>query len=253
MKAFAVLFFVFILGIHSFANSPKEIPAGGIPLPGQLSYTGEGIQIGLALGMIQPLSGDDEFLAAWSGAFEYFYASFLSGGGNVWIYGGDLDSETMILYARYQVHVRFHYMVNSRVSLYFSPMMWFENTEIDEIQEDISGKDDEYIDEDAGDKKAYELAPEQRGFAIAGELGFGVRLIGGLGFVGSSSIEKSFLTSSLLNFSAGFSYDIRQHFRFLQENFLGMHLSFETTFRRFLDSDWDNYANYWVLGLNLSF
>mgnify|MGYP003507709056 FL=1 len=43
-----------------------------IPLPGQLSYVGKGISLGLGLGTIHPLSGEDDVLAAWNGVFEYF-------------------------------------------------------------------------------------------------------------------------------------------------------------------------------------
>lgn len=250
MKPLFSFVLILLLSISAFALPSKEVPSGGIALPGQLSYMGEGIQIGLSLGMIRPLSEDDKLLAAWNGVFEYFYTSFLSAGVDVWIYGGDLDSKTMILFARYRIHSRFHYMVNSRFSLYFAPMVWFEDTSIDEIQEDISGKN-EIVFSPKEEFDIYRGAPEQKGFAIAGEIGFGLRLVEGLGLVGSASIEKSFLSSSLFNVTAGFSYDIRRHSKFLQENVLGLNLSVEATLRRFIDDDWKNYSGYLLFGLNV--
>jgi hypothetical protein len=228
-----------------------------IPLPGQLSYVGKGISLGLGLGTIHPLSGEDDVLAAWNGVFEYFYGTHFSAGGNVWIYGGNIDSHTMILFARYRVHGRIHCKPHDKFSFYIAPLLWFENTDIESIHDDIVHEEDgesEWVEKKPASSVTgvYENAPEQNGFALGGELGFGWKFIGNLGLTGNVTFEKSFSTSVLVNSSFGFAYDIREHFSFLQENFNAVWLSFEGSFRRYLQKKWDRTARNFLFGINLA-
>ncbi len=251
MMRFVCVFLLCVLSLagaqDNFKQSPYSID-GGIPLPRQLSYTGIGLNMGLALGVTSPLGNEKKFLAAWNLDFEYFYKPFWSAGGEVWIYGGDVDSHTMVLYNRYRIHSRFHYQLFKKLNLFGGPLVWLETTDIGEIN-----LDDEENAEDDKDRfsSVYDDAPEQNGFAVGAELGGGARVAGNLGIVFETVFEKSFSDDPLISFTGGVAYDIRAHSNMLKRNVYSCWISVEATIRRYLSGDWKSLGRYVLIGVNL--
>ncbi len=226
---------------------------GGIPLPRNLSYTGHGIGIGLALGAIYPLGGEKKILAAWRGTADYYYTTFFSAGAEVLIYGGDVDSETMILYNRYRLHGRFHKpLLNNRFSLFVGPLFWFENTSIDDFNEaleaDKNGKDSIPVK----NSNIYDDAPEQNGFASGVEAGFGWRVYKKLGAFGGVVYEHSFVGENVIGFTGGLSFDVRSLFKTWQKNTYASWVSLEITNRRYLADDWERWGKFLLLGFHIA-
>ena len=218
---------------------------GGIPLPRQLSYTSKGIGIGMALGMTHPLGGEDKWLIAWNLLLEYFYTPRISGGGEVWIYGGEVDSKTLIIYRRYRLHARYHFPLFSRIDFFVAPLLWFENTDLTKLREEANADtvQNSYI---------YEDAPEQNGFAVGAEAGFGVKLPYHFGFTSEIVFEQSFSENPLLAWTFGLAYDLRSQVHFLQKNFYATWVSFEVTNRKYLSEKWDKIGCYFLLGLHVN-
>lgn len=225
---------------------------GGIALPRLLSYTGKGLSVGLGLGYIYPLGGEKEALAAWKGAGEYYYARNFSAGLELLIYGGDVDSETMILYSRYRLHGRFHLNPTKWLDLFLAPLVWLEMTDIDDIRQEIR------LDEENGDtlvvhnSSVYDDAPEQNGFAVGSEIGFGIHLPFNFGLFGESVYEYSFAGENVFSFSAGVGYDIRAVSPFLRRNVFATWVVLEFTWRRYVGEKWDNTGKFAFLGLQIS-
>lgn len=229
-----------------------EIPDGGIPLPGQLSYTGAGLSVGLSFGMTDPVASEqDDYLFAWNGALEYFYGEHFSGGFSIWIYGGDMDSDHLIIYNRYRLHGRFHFMLFKNFSVFAAPLFWFENTDIEQIHEDIN--DGEEYTGDSLYVRDDDDPPDQSGISAGLEVGFGWRLPYNFGLFAETVYEHSFSTSPLISYSAGFGYDIRAISKFLYENFWGAWVTLEFSRRRYLDDSWTHWGTHFLLGLNVVF
>lgn len=224
---------------------------GGIPLPRQLSYTGKGISIGLGLGYMLPIGdGNDDAVAAWRGAGEYFYQPWLSAGTDVLIYGGDIDKDVMLLYSRYRLHTRAHLNLG-RFDFFLGPMVWFETTDIDIIREEIE------LDRASGDtlyyhSSVYDDAPDQNGFAVGSELGFGVRLPWHLGAFGEGVYEYSFAGKNIMSYSIGLGFDLRGVSDFFKRNVYAAWITFEATKRHYARDDWENVGKYVFLGINLA-
>lgn len=229
-----------------------EVPKGGVPLPGQLSYTGVGLSVGLSFGMTDPVASEqDDYLFAWNGALEYFYTKYFSGGFSIWIYGGDMDSDHLVIYNRYRLHGRFHFMPFKNFSVFAAPLFWFETTDIEEIHEDI--KDGEVYEGDSLYLRSEDSPPDQSGASAGLEVGFGWRLPYNFGLFGGSAYEHSFSTSPLISYSLGFGYDIRALSKSLQEDFWGMWVTLEFSRRRYLDDSWTHWGTHFLLGLNVVF
>lgn len=256
MKSFLLKFLPLKLAILLALCAPfalaAEIPDGGVPLPGQLSYTGAGFSVGLSFGMIDPVASDqNDLLFAWNAALEYFYTEHFSGGFSIWIYGGDMDSDYLIIYNRYRLHGRFHFMLFKNFSVFAAPLFWFENTDIEKIHEDIN--DGEEYTGDLLYVRDEDSAPDQSGVSAGLELGFGWRLPYNFGLFGECVYEHSFSTSPLGSFALGLGYDIRAVSTFLKDNFWGAWVTFEVSRRRYLDDSWTHWGTHFLLGLNIVF
>lgn len=235
----------FSASLDSPLPSEEEVIPGGIPLSRALVYSGKGLVFGLGFGGLSPMGGEKRYLAAWNGTLEYFYTPWISGGGGVWIYGGDVDSHTMILYSRYRIHSHFHWQPFQRLDVYAGPLLWFESTDIEKFGET----------DDFGEEKwssVYDDAPEQNGFALGIEGGFGISLPKNFGFFFEATFEKSFSEDLLCALSIGLAYDLWHLSEFLKENLQAMWLSFEVTSRRYLYGEWERTGYYFLLGLGVS-
>ena len=113
-----------------------------IPLPRQSAYLGKGISVGVGGGVYKP-SHDCDCLGVWQGQLEYYYSKWVSAGIDVHFFGGDLDSDVMVLYQRYRMDVRGHFQYKS-FDVFLSSVLGLETTDIDEFRDEWDNRDDEW-------------------------------------------------------------------------------------------------------------
>ncbi len=250
------IFMVLFCSIVTFADDAKEARKaeykayeGSIPLPRQMSFVGKGMSLGLGLGAIRPLDDQDNPLLAWRGVGEYYYLQFLSAGLEVTIYGGDVTDDVMLLYSRYRLHSRFHYQPIKNVDIFAAPLLWFETTDMDDIRKEFDYEGDSTK---VFHSTIYEDAPEQNGFAVGSEVGFGVRLPMNLGVFAEGVFERSFSGKNVFAATLGFGYDICGISAFFKRNTYSLWFTFEVSLRHYVGEKWDGTGQSSILSLNLA-
>lgn len=230
----------------------KNSERKSIPLPRQSAYIGEGLSVGLGIGLFDPTEECD-CLFVWQGQGEFFYASWFSAGVDVRFFGGDLDSDVMVLNQRYRVNGKFHLSV-STFDFYIAPVYGLETTDLSEIRDEWDNRRDwgeevepDTLDEETVCEKLFSLD----GFSMGLEGGFGWKFSRFVGVTSSVMYEYNFSRAQMLSTTHGLALDLREIWDFTKNSSKSLYLSFEGGFQRFFDRGVSSWAYSWILGLQL--
>ena len=227
-----------------------------IPLPRQSAYTGYGLLVGLAAGIFNPTKECD-CLGVWQGQFEFFYRDWISAGGDVRFFGGNLDTDVMLRYQRYRVNTRFHFP-HSIWDWYVGPIVELENTDLEDIREEWHQRDMEGWIPGASTKTEQKTEECEKmfsldGFSIGAEAGAGVSFLGFLGATGSVLYEYNFGGAQLLTLAPGVAFDLQEVWPWAKQRLSAMWVSFEMGFQRFFNRSVDSWAMAGYLGAVIGF
>lgn len=260
-----------------FAGEATALPDSvskkeSVPLPRQTAYTGEGLSFGFGGGVFAPQKECD-CLGTWQVQMEYFYLSWLSSGGSVRYFGGNIDSDFMLMYQRYNVNLRLH-GTGEGLDLFLSPYLGLETTSISEIRTQVSGEDVETMShwwnhdgkdrakrdsrEDEFAKDAEEVEKEADfceslfaldGFSVGLEVGFGVNVSRYVGMTGSVSVEYNFSDALMVTTSPGLAFNLREAWPWAKRMLRSTWISFEYGFQMYHNDDVSGWSNVFILGV----
>lgn len=226
-----------------------------IPLPRQNVYTGKGMSIGIGVGVFRA-SEDCDCLGVWQGQGDFFYFKYLSGGIDVRFFGGDLDSDVMVMYQRYRANLRGHLPLGN-LDLFFSPILGFENTDMQKFRDEWKNRETGWWhgDPDLEDSTVIlddcERAFALDGFSLGGEFGFGWRFSRLFGLTGSAQFEHNFKGAQLLSLTPGFAFNLREVWPWGKRNLMSNWLSLEFHFRRYFNRGVPDWATASFLGIQI--
>ncbi len=239
---------ILLLAGVSFAFAAESADSvSDIPLPKQSAYTGKGFTVGIGMGVFDA-SEKCDCVGIWQGQADYFYTPWFSGGVEVRFFGGEMDSRTSILYQRYRLFGKFH-LAFSRFSMYLSPLVGLETTDISELREQWENRSGTVDDGEstqngsAGDSltncnKMFSL----EGFSAGLEFGMGYAFPKYLGVFGSVHYEHNFSHSQLLTLTPGLGFNLRSVWDWAKRNNYALWITVEGGFQRYFNrgvSDWN--------------
>lgn len=237
-----------------FRETPKSIP-----LPRQTAYTGKGLSVGIGAGVFQP-TVDCDCMGVWQGQVEFFYSDWISGGGDVRYFGGNLDKSSMLMYQRYRIDARFH-KTWTNFDIYAEPVFGFETTSISEFRSQVKNDLDGFLNGDtatvAPDTSKKELTECERmfsldGFSIGVGGGFGWKPIRYVGVTGSVMMEYSFSNSLLLSITPGLAFNVMEFWRWGRENLRSIWISAEFGTQRYFNRGVGDWSLHGILGIQLT-
>lgn len=226
--------------------------AKNIPLPKQSAYTETGLSVGIGVGIFNPTE-DCDCLGVWQGQGEFFYKDWISGGIDVRFFGGDLDAESMILYQRYRLFSRFHFVLTNNFDIYLSPVLGLESTDISEFRKEMNNKKDwreknedlfDTLNQETICKKMFSLD----GFSSGLEIGMGWAFSKYVGITSSAQYEYSFSKSQLLTLTEGLAFNLRKMSKKDFKNVKSIWITLESGFQRYFNRGVSDWANSWILG-----
>ena len=254
-----------IFFLTMFAQAADHVYADevNIPLPRQGAYTGRGLSAGLAGGVFDPTKNCD-CLGVWQAQGDFQYFPWLSGGIDVRFFGGDLDSDVMVMYQRYRISAKAFFLTDV-FALYLSPVLGLENTSISEFRQELHGKGyerepggwnskppkDTVIDSVEVKRKSCEKMFSLDGFSVGIELGGGISLGRYFGLTGSALYEYNFVEAVQLTLTPGLAFDMRQVWAWPREKLRSMWLSFEVGFQRYFNRGVGSWSRSAVVGIQL--
>ncbi|MFA6835799.1 MAG: hypothetical protein WCR04_05285 [Fibrobacteraceae bacterium] len=226
-----IFVFAFLLLPQVFAAdgavSSKKLVDGGIPLPRETSYQERGAGVGLAVGGLFPSGEKCKNLFQWQGTGEFYYWPNISAGADIRMYGGNIDKEYAMIFQRYHVYGRYHVLMSPNWSVYVNPSFGFESTDLSKIRDDSNdnsfGLDEESQSEITGCDDEYSLD----GFSTGMEIGSGWVFLPDWGTFSALGLDYSSAGVGQLSFYLGLSFNIRNHWNYLKEDFLGSWISLE--------------------------
>ena len=238
------------------AASPARAAKKSVPLPHQSAYTGYGLLVGLAAGIFNPTKECD-CLGVWQGQVEYFYRDWVSAGGDVRFFGGDLDTDVMLRYQRYRVNTRFHFP-HSIWDWYVGPIVELENTDLEEIREEWHQRDIEGWIPGVSTKNEQEIEDCEKmfsldGFSIGVEAGAGVSFLRFFGATGSVLYEYNFGGAQLLTLAPGLAFNLQEVWPWARQRLSAMWITVEAGFQRFFNRSVDSWAMSGFLGAVIGF
>ena len=209
-----------------------------IALPRQSVYQEKGFSVGVAGGVFYP-SEKCDCLGIWQGQLEYYYSSWISGGIDVRFFGGDLDSDVMILYQRYRMNTRFH-LAFKTVDLFLSPVFGLESTDIQEFRDEWDNREEEWwrpgMDLDSVvHHKDCEKMFMLDGFSVGAEFGAGWRFSKLFGITGDAMYEYNFAGAHLLTLTPGVAFSLRDVWPWAYKNLASVWFSVELGFQRYFN------------------
>ena len=217
-------------------------------------YLGKGVSIGVAGGVFNPTE-DCDCLGVWQAQLEYFYSPRVSGGLDVRFFGGDLDSDVMILYQRYRMNVRFHFPFN-RLDFFASPVIGLETTDIEEFRDEWDNREDRWwkpgakldsVDREKSCEKMFSLD----GFSIGAELGAGWRFSRLWGLTGGALYEYNFSRTHLLTLSPGVAFNLRDVWGWASRTLLSSWITLELNFLRYFNRGVPDWGSAGFIGLQI--
>lgn len=248
---------ILLLAGLSFVSA-QEKPVYDIPLPRQSAYTGKGFTAGLGVGVFDP-SGECDCLGIWQGQADYFYNSWFSGGVEVRFFGGEMDSESSLLYRRYRLFGKLH-LPFSRLSMYLSPLVGFESTDISELREQWkngSSKDDEdEVSEVVDSTKTSVTTKCEKMFSLDGfsaglEFGMGYAFPKYVGLFWAIHYEHNFSRSQLLTMTPGLGFNLRSVWDWANKNTYSLWITLEGGFQRYFNRGVPDWNRSLILGFVL--
>ena len=217
-----------------------------VPLPRQSAYTGEGLAMGLAIGLFNPSGEECNCIGMWQGHVDYFYLPYLSGGLDIRIYGGNIDSRSMILYQRYQLHVRFYKNLLQNLVVFGTPLIGFETTNLQAIQKNIASGDPTSVNLNQ------DICTESfalNGFSMGAEFGAGYKINKDFGLLGGALYEFNYSDFHYIALTAGVAFNIRNHWKRLEEGMLSSWISLEIQWQRYIGAGDGFWSETFLLGL----
>lgn len=275
-----VLLFTLLLAICTFAADVADstVTRGrNIPLPRQTAFTDSGLSIGIGAGIYNPTE-DCDCMGTWQVQTEYFYAPWISAGIDVRYFGGDLDSDVMVMYQRYRLNARVH-KAWTNFDIYVEPVLGFENTSISEFREQMrthtSSKQKETIVENDSldgvmdtvlvDTLVVEKKPVKRsrsekcekmfsldGFSLGIGTGFGYKFNRFWGVTGSALFEYNFSRAMLLSLTPGVALDLQELWPWAKNHLRSTWISLEIGAQRYFNRGVDEWATYGLIGIQLA-
>jgi hypothetical protein len=222
---------------------------GTIPLPRQTLYLARGLGGGVGLGKVG--RNGCQSMSVWQVQGEYAYSPGLSGGVNMKIYGGNVDTAVSIVYQRYYVHGKFHY-ASPRYDLYLGPVFGFDNTNLKTIRREIGGIGD---GGDEGDTTATASACADlygaQGVSLGYEAGMGALLHPDWGMMVGHSFDLTTGSDAQFAVSLALAFNLWNHWERLRENLQGSWVVLEWNANLSLSSTTP--LNSVVLGITLGF
>lgn len=227
-----------------------------VPLPRLSAYTGYGLLVGLAFGLYNPTE-DCDCLGVWQGQFEFFYSDWISAGGDVRFFGGDLDDDKAVLYQRYRVNTRFHFP-QGHWSWYVGPVIGLESTNLEDIRDEWHQRDMEGWIPGASTKTEQEVEDCEKmfsldGFSIGVDLGGGIEFWNIIGATASVLYEYNFGGAQLVTISPGIAYNLQAIWPWAKKSLSAAWVSIETGFQRFFNRSVDSWAMSGYLGVVVGF
>lgn len=222
-----------------------------IPHSMQSSYTGEGLGVGLGIGVIAPSGGDCNCIGLWQAHVDYFYLPYLSGGAGIRFYGGNIDDHRMVIYQRYQLHIRLYKKLLENLVLVGSPLIGFETTDLKSIKQNILTGDPIETDqknellEDNFCSESFAL----NGFSSGFDAGIGYKINKDWGSFGDVHYEYNFSDFHYIVLSVGSAFNLRNHSQRLMDGMLSSWLSFEIHWQRYLGTGDGQWSKTFLLGL----
>ena len=262
LPVFVRLAIILLLAGLSFVCAEENVvsqPAvKDIPLPRQSAYTGKGFTMGLGMGVFDP-SDKCDCLGLWQGQADYFYTPWFSGGAEIRFFGGEMDSESSILYSRYRLFGKFHLTISS-FSLYLSPIVGLESTDLSELRQEWrnrSSKDEDLEMEGSQDTTEATTATvcekmfSLDGFTAGLEFGMGYAFPKYLGIFGSVHYEHNFSRSQLLTLTPGLGFNMRSVWDWAQKNTYSLWFTVEGGFQRYFNRGVPDWSKSLIFGFTL--
>lgn len=229
-----------------------------IPLPRQTAYTGKGLSVGIGAGVFDPTIKCD-CMGIWQAQVEFFYTDWISGGGDVRYFGGNLDKSSMLMYQRYRIDARFH-KTWTNFDIYAEPVFGFETTSISEFRNQVKDDFESIVNDDtssSADVSEKELTECEKMFSLDG---FSVGVGGGLGWkpsryfglTGSAMFEYSFSNSALLSITPGVAVNIQEFWPWGKNNLRSIWISGEFGVQRYFNRGVGDWSLHGVLGIQLT-
>lgn len=265
-----ILLFILMITLGTFAAEPADASADSvksIPLPRQTAYTGKGLSIGLGAGIFDPTE-DCDCMGIWQGQLEYFYTDLISLSLDVRFFGGDLDSDVMVMYQRYRLNLRFH-KAWQNASLFLEPVLGFENTSISEFRnelknhgkkpeplknDDIPSWVEDIIRDSSAQDSVFTDKPCERmlsldGFSVGLGLGAGMKVSRLWGVTGNVLFEYNFSQAMQLSLIPGVAFNLREVWPWSKKNLLSNWISFEFGGQRYFNRGVRKWSNYGLIGI----
>ena len=236
-----------------------------IALPHQSAYIAKGVSVGLGGGVYNP-TDECDCLGLWQGQGEFFYLPWLSAGLDVRFFGGDLDSQIMVLYQRYRMNGKVHFSA-SKFDIYLSTVLGLESTDLSEIRREFregdkwvapwdkstEDADDEEDGIDSLDIKATDCEKlfSLDGVSVGLDLGFGINLTELWAFTGSVGYEYNFSKAQLLSLTPGLALNFTKVWNWGQKNLRSFWISFEFLFQRAFNRGVEHWGSAGFLGLQM--
>lgn len=230
-----------------------------IPLPRQTAYTGKGLSVGIGAGVFQP-TVDCDCMGIWQAQVEFFYTDWISGGGDVRYFGGNLDKSSMLMYQRFRIDARFH-KTWSNFDIYGEPVFGFETTSISEfrsqVKDDFNGivnGDSSSAPSDTSEKALTECEKmfSLDGFSIGVGGGFGWKPSRYFGVTGSALFEYSFSNSALLSITPGVAVNVQEFWPWGRNNLRSIWLSAEFGVQRYFNRGVGDWSLHGIFGIQLT-
>lgn len=236
---------------------PIPVNQKNILLPGQTAYIGEGLSVGIGVGIYNPTEECD-CMGIWQAQVEYFYADWVSAEIDVRFLGGDVDDGAMLMYQRYRVQPRFH-KAGKDMAIYAAPVFGFETTSISEFREQVqkrreqASSDDENVDIDSlpGVESYCEKLFSLDGFSMGASIGFGWNFSQFIGLSGSVTMEYNFSKSALLTFNPGLGLNVREVWPWAKKNLRSMWVSAEMGVQKIFNRGAGAWAMHNFLGIQV--
>ena len=244
--------------VDSLASEDKLSEIVSVPLPGQASYNAEGLTFGMGFGLFVP-AHDCDCMGAWQVQMEYFYLHWLSGYGAVRFYGGNLDSDVMVMYQRYSMGARFHLPFNS-LDVFMGSVIGFENTSFTEFRKQVSNKSSTkknhwwkksslaQLDSTETDELC-EQSFSLTGFSAGLTLGAGYNISRLFGVTLGSQLEYNFRKDFLLSLVPGVAFNLREVWPWATKTLRSAWISFEIGGQRYINRHKDGWSNTFFLGV----
>lgn len=241
------------------ANAPYR----NIPLPRQTAYTGKGLSVGIGAGIYNP-SEDCDCMGIWQIQLEYFYTDWISAGIDARFFGGDLDSDVMIMYQRYRLNARLH-KAWQNFDMFLEPVFGLENTSISEFRDQFENRHSSSLHGGwgpgiaAGDSSATDTLEHEPvescekmfsldGFSVGIGAGLGVNLSSYFGLTGSVLYEYNFSGAMLLTLTPGVAFNLGKVWPWARKNLRSAWISFEFGAQRYYNRGVRDWATHGFLG-----